>query len=164
MANPNKSMDLTATMESIVNKFKVRDATIDDIKEIIEVDKTTGGNYPNLESKLREMIGNDFFLVALFEDNIVGYSGGVIRHTEFGESDPIGYVTHIALKADFAKKGMGKMLGDKLVDEMSTHCRRIRTLLDFKYVQLQSYFSQIGFQKTETMVYEFSEENEIIYP
>ena len=142
---------------SIVTDFNIREASIDDLDGIAKVDNEAGGLYPNIERKAKELITaeNGYFLVATFENQVVGYAGGSIKDTEFGENDPVGYVSHIALRSDFARKGMGKMLGDKLIDAMSERCEKFRTLLSFNRIDLQAYFNQIGFSKTDMMVYEY---------
>lgn len=144
-------------MDNIVDTFKVRVANIGDIPGIMAVDEELGGLYPNLGDKVSQLINSPdgYFLVALSKNEIVGYAGGSVREAEFGESDPIGYITHVALKKAFARKGMGKMLGDKLVDKMSDKCEVFRTILAFDMIDLQSYFNQIGFQKSDLMVYEY---------
>ncbi len=146
-------------MQSIDTKFNIRDATVDDIKAIKAIDDELGGLHPNLEDKVKDMVADEHstFLVAEFDGKIVGYAGGVVRDTEFGESDPVAYVTHVGLNSEFKSKGMGKMLGDRLVTALEKQAPTIRTILSFDRGDLQSFFNAIGFKKTDLMVFEYDE-------
>lgn len=145
-------------MNDISKDFKIRSANERDLDGIMLIDKQLGSLHPNLDLKVKQMLNdsNSYFLVATFKEKIVGYAGGTIRETEFGEGDPVGYITHIALSKDFASKGMGRILGDKLIDAMSLKCENFRTILSLDRNDLQSYFNQIGFKKSDLMVYEYS--------
>jgi ribosomal protein S18 acetylase RimI-like enzyme len=120
------------------------------------IDTELGGLNPMLKEKFLEIQSHDegYFLVAEFKGEIVGFAGGIIRHSEFGEADPIGYITHVGLRSDFKSKGMGRMLGDKLVEEMSEKCERFRTILGFDRIDLQSFFNHLGFKRSDYLIYE----------
>ncbi|MHA2251191.1 MAG: GNAT family N-acetyltransferase [Candidatus Kariarchaeaceae archaeon] len=145
-------------MTSIVDDFKIRIAKLEDIDGIMEIDKELGGFHPNLDVKAKEMIANegDYFLVATLKEKVVGYAGGSIRDTEFGEGDPVGYITHVGLTSQLKSKGMGSILGDRLVDKMSDKCDIFRTILSFDRIDLQSFFNNIGFSRTDFLVYEYT--------
>lgn len=145
-------------MAEIVTEFKIRSAVMEDIQDIMAIEGEHGGPNPTLEEKFTSMLSDEvgYFLVATFKNKIVGYAGGIIRDTEFGINDPIGYVTHVGLAKEFTSKGMGRMLGDKLLEVMSVKCEKFRTILGFDRVDLQSFFNHLGFKRTDNLVYESS--------
>jgi len=147
-------------MSSLDQKFKIRVANEDDIGAILQIEKDLTGENPMLEDKVKQMLIDDssYFLVATFENNVVGYAGGTIRDIEFGETEPIGYVTHVGLNKEFMQKGMGRMLGDQLINKMLPKCNRFRTLLDFNRTDLQSFFNNLGFKRTDILVYQYQED------
>ncbi|OLS26759.1 MAG: hypothetical protein HeimC2_14160 [Candidatus Heimdallarchaeota archaeon LC_2] len=143
-------------MAEIVTEFKIRNAVMEDIEDIMAIEGEHNSPNPTFEEKYKAMLGDDasYFLVATFKNKLVGYAGGIIRDTEFGINDPIGYVTHVGLTKDFTSKGMGRMLGDKLLEVMSEKCDKFRTILGFDRVDLQSFFNHLGFKRTDYLVYE----------
>ncbi|MDH5402771.1 MAG: GNAT family N-acetyltransferase [Candidatus Heimdallarchaeota archaeon] len=143
-------------MSELESNFEIRLANSDDIDGILKVDKELGGLHPTLDAKVKTMLNNpnSYFMVGMYKGEIVGYVGGTIRETEFGNADPIGYITHVGLSKGFASKGMGRMLGDRLIDKMSLKCEIFRTILSFERNDLQSFFNHLGFKKTDLMVYE----------
>ena len=146
-------------MQNIVDDFEVREATPQDINSILEIEEELAGRNPMLETKILNMLEDSkaYFLVATFKGEVIGYTGGVIRDVEFGEKDPIGYLTHVGLKKEFMNKGMGKILGDRLIDAMLPKCSKFRTLLSFERNDLQSFFNHLGFKRTDILVYELQE-------
>ncbi|MHA2502620.1 MAG: N-acetyltransferase family protein, partial [Candidatus Kariarchaeaceae archaeon] len=132
-------------MDEIVTQYNIRQATPEDLPQIITIDQELGGLNPMLEEKFGELHGHPegHFLVAEFKGEVVGFAGGIIRHNEFGEADPIGYITHVGLRSDFKSKGMGRMLGDQLIEVMSEQCERFRTILGFDRIDLQSFFNHL---------------------
>jgi N-acetylglutamate synthase-like GNAT family acetyltransferase len=143
-------------MAEIVTEFKIRKASNDDIAQIMEIEKQHAGPNPTLEPKIQTMIEDDlsYFLVATFKNEIAGYAGGIIRDTEFGTNEQIGYITHVGLSREFTSKGMGRMLGDKLLEVMADKCEKFRTILGFDRTDLQSFFNHLGFKRTDLLVYE----------
>lgn len=143
-------------MAEIVTEFKIRNASKEDIPEIMSIEGEYAGTNPTLEPKINQMLQDDYghFLVATFKGKIVGYAGGVIRDTEFGMNEQIGYITHVGLTKEFTSKGMGRMLGDKLLEAMSDKCEKFRTILGFDRTDLQSFFNQLGFKRSDLLVYE----------
>ncbi len=146
-------------MQNIVDDFEVREATPQDINSILEIEEELAGRNPMLETKILNMLEDSkaYFLVATFKGEVIGYTGGGIRDVEFGEKDPIGYLTHVGLKKEFMNKGMGKILGDRLIDAMLPKCSKFRTLLSFERNDLQSFFNHLGFKRTDILVYELQE-------
>ena len=129
-------------MAEIVTDFKIRYAVMEDIEDIMAIEGEHDGPNPTLEDKFKVMLADEvsYFLVATLKNKLVGYAGGIIRDTEFGINDPIGYITHVGLTKEFTSKGMGRMLGDKLIEAMSDKCDKFRTILGFDRVDLQSFF------------------------
>ena len=146
-------------MEDIVTKFNIRDAKLGDLSAIMKIDEELGGLHPNLDIKVSSMLLDPIssFLVAEFEGKIVGFAGGIIRETEFGESDPIGYLTHVGLNKEFKSKGMGKILFDKLITKLLIHTDTIRTFVGFDRIDLQAYFNNMGFVKKDLLVFQYKE-------
>ncbi len=147
-------------MTDLSEDFQIRVAIIEDIEGIVGIDKELGSLHPNLDEKVKKLIYNDdgYFLVAIIEGKVVGYAGGIIRETEFGEGDPIGYITHVGLAKQLKSKGMGSMLGDKLLEKMTEKCDVFRTILKFERIDLQVFFNSIGFTRTDNLVYELKYE------
>ena len=145
-----------SSMDEIVTQFNIRVAKNGDLPSIVKIDSDLGGLNPALEQKFYELQkdSDGYFLVAEFKGEVVGFAGGIIRQSEFGEADPIGYITHVGLRSDFKSKGMGRMLGDKLVETMLEKCERVRTILGFDRIDLQSFFNQLGFKRTDYLIYE----------
>ena len=143
-------------MAEIVTEFKIRNALSEDILGILKIEEEHAGPNPTLEQKINQMINdeNSYFLVATFKGKIVGYAGGIIRDTEFGTNENIGYITHVGLSKEFTSKGMGRMLGDKLIEAMLEKCEIFRTILGFDRADLQSFFNHLGFKRTDLLVYE----------
>ncbi len=147
-------------MQTIVDEFEVREATSRDIPPILDIEEELAGRNPMLESKISSMLEDDnaYFLVATFKGDVIGYAGGIVRDIEFGEKDPIGYITHVGLKKDYMQKGMGKILGDRLINAMLSRCSTFRTLLSFDRNDLQAFFNHLGFKRTDILVYEYRED------
>lgn len=143
-------------MAEIVTEFKIRNASEADIPEIMTIEEEYAGPNPTLEPKINQMLIDDYsyFLVATFKGKIAGYAGGIIRDTEFGANEQIGYITHVGLTKEFTSKGMGRMLGDKLMEAMAEKCEKFRTILGFDRADLQSFFNHLGFKRTDLLVYE----------
>ncbi|RMG37307.1 MAG: GNAT family N-acetyltransferase [Methanobacteriota archaeon] len=146
-------------MKTIVDDFQVRKAVPQDIEPILKIEEELAGRNPMLETKILKMLEDDssYFLVATVKDEVIGYVGGVIRDVEFGEKDPIGYLTHVGLKKEYMNKGMGKIMGDRLINAMLPKCSTFRTLLSFERNDLQSFFNHLGFKRTDILVYELKE-------
>ena len=146
-----------ATIMSLETRFVIRDATLNDLESIKKIDDELGGLHINLINKVKNMIGDELskFLVAEFDGKIVGYAGGIIRETEFGEADPIGYITHVGLNKEFKSKGMGKMIGDRLISKLLEKADVIRTVVSFERNDLQTFFNSIGLNKTDLLVFQY---------
>ncbi|MHA2170584.1 MAG: GNAT family N-acetyltransferase [Candidatus Kariarchaeaceae archaeon] len=144
-------------MKDVAADFTIRDATLEDIEGITRIDEELGGLHPQLDVKVKDMINSptSYFMIACIKDRVVGYAGGSIRDTEFGEGELIGYITHVGLATELKSKGMGSMLGEKLIERMGEKCDTFRTILSFDRIDLQSFFNHIGFIRTDYLVFEY---------
>lgn len=79
-------------------------------------------------------------------DDLVGFVMGEVRMWEFGGAQRTGWIEILAVDPTFQRKGVGRRLGEAILDEFRRHeVRRVRTLVDAYSGELIAYFRSLGF-------------------
>lgn len=95
---------------TLKNKITVRYMEYQDVSAVAEIEKLSFSS-PWTEQMIEEEIDNDFaFMFVAQEDGVIcGYCGVQLMVGE-------GYITNIAVHPEFRRKGIGRLLVQKLID------------------------------------------------
>lgn len=86
-------------------------------------------------------------LGAEVDGELVGYMIGEVRLWEFGGGEKTGWIKILAVDPDHQRRGIGRRLGEELLEQFQRRgIRRVRTLVDSYSGELIAYFRSLGFQ------------------
>lgn len=82
-----------------------------------------------------------------FDRELVGFILGEVHLWEFGGGGSTGWINVLSVDPERQHQGIGRLLGEALVDRFRARgVRRIRTLVDSYAGELIAYFCSLGFQ------------------
>lgn len=136
---------------------RIRPLTRDDIETLISiVAGLARGTTPEPETAqdyLRETverhIGRNEPLMnigAELDGRLVGFVIGEVRAWEFGQREKTGWIKVLGIDPEFQGKGVGRKLGEALLENFrASGIRSVRTLVNWYEGDLLSYFRTLGF-------------------
>jgi len=85
-------------------------------------------------------------VVAELDGEVVGFMLGDVRTGEFGLEEPTGWIEVLGVDPDHAGRGVGRALGDAMLDRFRARgVRRVRTLVEEAMPDVESFFRKLGF-------------------
>jgi ribosomal protein S18 acetylase RimI-like enzyme len=85
-------------------------------------------------------------LGAEVDGKLVGFMIGEMRLWEFGKGEKTGWVRILGVDSDFRRRGVGKKLGDTLLEHFKRRgIKRVRTMVEWYTGDLILYFKSFGF-------------------
>jgi len=98
---------------------------------------------------------------AELDGELVGYILGEVRLWEFGGGEKTGWIKILAVDPDHQRRGIGRRLGEELLEQFRRRgIRRVRTLVDSYSGELIAYFRSLGFQVLSMLPLELSMDTE----
>ncbi len=86
-------------------------------------------------------------VVAELGGEVVGFMLGDVRAGEFGLEEPTGWIEVLGVDPDHAGHGIGRALGDAMLDRFRARgVRRVRTLVEESMPEVESFFRRLGFE------------------
>ena len=134
---------------------RVRALTLHDVDAILEIDsavtkkpvKTGDNDLWRLIAETTTCFG------AESEGKLVGFVLADIRPWEFGRRAHVGWVIALGVRPDAQGKGVGKMLGDRVLDQLHRlGVSRIQTIVDHDTQDLAPFFKALGFHESDARV------------
>lgn len=135
----------------------VRLLTRDDLEEILKIEQRIEGDRHFSENERLEYMketavyhlehGDPLMnLGAVVEGRLVGFVLAEMRLWEFGRSERTGWIKILGIDPAFQGRGVGRRLGETLLDHFKRKkIRKVRTLVDWYEGDLISYFKSMGF-------------------
>ena len=144
-----------------MNDLIIRKATIDDLKDIINLNnklfKLEKENYDNTlvedwplseggKEYFKDLILNHFVIVAIIGNKIIGYLAGSINDKGSYEEIQYGEINNMYIDENYRKYGIGK----KLIDEFKTYCinnniYNIKVEASYKNISAIEFYHKNGF-------------------
>ena len=122
-----------------------------DIGAVIAIDEKITGRYRPDEWERR--IGYylrrdpDAALVAVADDEVVGFMLGEVRSGEFGLEEPTGWIEVLGVDPDRQGGAVGRRLAEALLDHFRVKgATTVRTLVDETMDDIAGFFSSLGFE------------------
>jgi GNAT superfamily N-acetyltransferase len=85
-------------------------------------------------------------IAAELDGELIGFVIGEVRAWEFGQSEKTGWIKVLGVDPEFQGKGVGRKLGEALLDNFkASGIRSVRTLVNWYEGDLLSYFRRLGF-------------------
>jgi ribosomal protein S18 acetylase RimI-like enzyme len=138
-------------------QITVRSLAIDDIPNILriesKIEKEMGIEESEQMKYLKETANYNIAqgdplmsLGAEVDGKLVGFIIGEIKLWEFGKGEKTGWIKALGVDPQFQGKGVGKALGERLLDHFKRRgIKRVRTLVEWYAGDLISYFKSLGF-------------------
>lgn len=140
--------------------IRVRAFLPDDMDSVIAIDsRSTGESKPaywkhklaihanHVNNGETAVHGHHLALVAEMEDRVVGFAIGEIRTWEFRQPS-IGWITALAVDADFRRYGIGRRLLAEMLEYFRTHqLSTVRTMVEWLDGEMLSFFTTMGFDR-----------------
>lgn len=120
-----------------------------DLNKVIEIESECF-EHPYPEYIFKEYLGDDLFLVADYEGNVLGYVISDVRKNE-------GVIISIAVDPRFQRQGIGKRLIDKTIELLSTEY--IVLTVRINNTSAQNFYEELDFEKFY-VINEFYENDE----
>ena len=146
---------------------EVRTLTSADLDQVVRIDKEwTGRNrreYYQLKLKEAERdTGVKISLAALLDGQIAGFLLGRLYYGEFGRPEPVALLDSIAA----SKAVSGRHVGDALMRQLRMNLdalgiERIETVVDWKQIDLLSFFAKEGFRPAPRLCLEMEVERPV---
>lgn len=132
----------------------IRPMRQDDLESIIEIDRKILGKRRRdyWESKFEETSKRreSFSFVAEKDGKVIGFILGEISGWEFGVPNTTGWIDTIGVDPEHQKKGIGRMLFNKLVEKMrEIGVKKIFTLVSWEDWDLLKFFKSMNFKRGE---------------
>ena len=146
-----------------MNDVLIRKATIDDLNKIQNLnnelfklekenyDSTLVLNWPLTEegkNYFKNLIINDYVVVALIDNEIVGYLAGTINGKGSYEEIQYGEINNMLVNSNYRGYGIGK----KLIDSFKSHCKEnnifhLKVTASFKNTNAIEFYKKNGFEE-----------------
>lgn len=137
---------------SPLRNVKIRPLKNEDLEAIVDIDERVLGerrrNY--WERKLETMKDkiSQVSLVAVVEEDLVGFILGDVSGWEFGVPNTIGWIDTIGVDPDYQKKGLATALAHELIKNLkSLEVKTIYTLISWDDWDLLQFFHAMGFTR-----------------
>ena len=125
----------------------IRKLTLDDLEAIDEIDRLITGNrdkIPLWRENFGDILPNYQSIGAVIDNQLVGYIAGNVS-VNFGVEEQVGYITVLGIHPKFQGKGIGRRLGQELVNTFKEKgCKSIRTVIPWDAGDLLAYFKSMG--------------------
>ena len=138
-------------------------ATIDDLNKIQNLnnelfklekekyDSTLVSDWPLTEDGkyyFKNLIENDYVVVALIDDEIVGYLAGTINDKESYEEIQYGEINNMLVNSNYRGYGIGK----RLIKSFKTYCKdnnvfHLKVTASFKNTDAIEFYKRNGFEE-----------------
>jgi len=119
------------------NEINTRVCSKNDIDQVLEIENECF-EYPYPEYVFKDYLGSKLFLVAVNEERVLGYIISDIRENE-------GVVISIAVDPAFQRKGIGKRLIRKTIDNLCTEY--IVLTVRVSNNKAQQFYENLGFKR-----------------
>ena len=146
-----------------MNDVFIKKATIDDLNKIQNLnnelfklekenyDSTLVLNWPLTEegkNYFKNLIINDYVVVALIDNEIVGYLAGTINDKGSYEEIQYGEINNMLVNSNYRGYGIGK----KLIDAFKSHCKEnnifhLKVTASFKNINAIEFYKKNGFEE-----------------
>lgn len=142
-------------MKQDAGKVMVRALRYDDVDRIHEIDRILTMNAsPRRGVDLWSLVGESTTSFGADVDGkLAGFVLADVRPWEFGAREAVGWVIALGVHPDYQTKGIGKMLGTRVMDEFRRlGVRHASTLVGKDDARLREYFESIGFAESDQRV------------
>ncbi len=141
----------------------IRFLGMDDLEDILGIqEKIVADQQPQNADKLASLKDTTIYhlqqgdplmnLGAEIDGKLVGFVIGEIRRWEFGRAEMIGWILLLGVDREYQGMGVGRKLGDTLVDHFrKKNVRKIQTLVEWHEGELISYFKSLGFSMLQML-------------
>jgi GNAT superfamily N-acetyltransferase len=136
---------------------RIRPLTRDDVDSLVGIVAGIGRASPpgeaDARSYLRETVERHIDrneplmnIAAELDGKLVGFVIGEVRAWEFGQKEKTGWIKVLGVDPEFQGKGVGRKLGQALLDNFrASGITSVRTLVNWYEGDLLSYFRTLGF-------------------
>jgi predicted N-acetyltransferase YhbS len=137
---------------SPLRNVKIRPLKKEDLEAIVDIDERVLGERRRSywERKLETMKDkiSQVSLVAVVEEDLVGFILGDVSGWEFGVPNTIGWIDTIGVDPDYQKKGLATALAHELIKNLkSLEVKTIYTLISWDDWDLLQFFHAMGFTR-----------------
>ncbi|MGH7337643.1 MAG: GNAT family N-acetyltransferase [Myxococcota bacterium] len=141
---------MTARHSLTGDAIQIRGLSELDLSDIVRIaEKTRGAYQPDLwEDRVAYYLRRDpeGSVVAEQAGRVVGFMLGDVRSGDFGLEEPSGWIEVIGVDPDAAGKGVGRALGEAMLDRYKGRgVRRVRTMVDASMPDVERFFRALGF-------------------
>ncbi|RMG57049.1 MAG: GNAT family N-acetyltransferase [Deltaproteobacteria bacterium] len=139
-------------------EIRIRRMNVNDVESVLAIDeKITGRPHEaQWESKILEHLSSNPLgcLVAEVDGRVVGFVIGTIRGWEFG-IPKCGWIEIVGVDPDYRRKGVARALIDALEPFFRMNSvPSVKTMIDWNDGGLVSFFSSLGFKRSEYIILE----------
>jgi GNAT superfamily N-acetyltransferase len=134
---------------------KTRALTLKDVDQILEIDSAvTKTPVKSGDNDLWRLIAETTTCFGVEEGGkLQGFVLADIRPWEFGRRAHVGWIIALGVRPESQGKGIGKMLGDRVLDQLHRlGVSRIQTIVDRETQDLMPFFKALGFQESSARV------------
>lgn len=136
---------------------KIKPLNLDNIKDLVRIEERIEGRLGIINEERMDYLKEAaryniersdpmMSLGAELDGNIVGFIFGEIRIWEFGLSEKTGWIRILGVDPDFQRRGIGKKLGEALLEHFKLRgIKKVRTLAEWYTGDLISFFKSLGF-------------------
>lgn len=138
---------------------KIRSLTLRDLDRILEIDEAcTGVTRKSGDNDLWRLIAETTTCFgAEVDGKLVGFVLADVRPWEFGNRAHVGWVVALGVDPKHQKHGIGKELGERVLQEFrKLGVRQFKTLVARKDAGLLAYFKGLGFKEGRETVLEMA--------
>jgi len=118
-----------------VKEVNIRKCEKDDISKIIKIEKESF-EHPYKDEIFYYFLKNENFFVAEFKDDVIGYIMADIREGQ-------GLIISVAVAPDQRRKGIGRKLMEKVIDNMNTDT--VKLTLRTHNINAFRFYNRLGF-------------------
>lgn len=136
-------------------EIRVRALQYTDVELIHEIDRTvTMDSGPRSNVDLWTLIGESTTSFgAESSGQLVGFVLADVRPWEFGAREAVGWILALGVHPNFQGRGVGKALGDRVLQEFRRlGVRHVSTLVENEDKALRQYFESIGLRPQSQVV------------
>lgn len=138
-----------------MSDLKLRALTLKDVDQILEIDAAvTKQPAKSGDNDLWRLIAETTTCFGVEQNGkLQGFVLADIRPWEFGRRAHVGWIIALGVRPDAQKKGIGKLLGDRVMDQFHRlGVTRVQTIVDSDTRELAPFFKAMGFTESSARV------------